>query len=109
MRVLELDGEPERIDEIVDAQIEARAMEQRLIDAIAGSSDIVVAIFIAETIIETDVEPLELVKRSPRTRPSGTHILGRIRITLGTVTLRLPREGRRLGSRPRHAEAEQSS
>jgi len=25
MRVLELDGEPERIDEIVDAQIEARA------------------------------------------------------------------------------------
>jgi hypothetical protein len=65
MRVLKLDGEPEGIDALADAKIEAGAMEERLIDAVVGAPDIVVAVFVAEAVIETDVQPLELVEPRP--------------------------------------------
>jgi hypothetical protein len=62
MRVLQFDGEPERIDDLADAEIEAGAMEERLVDSVARASDVVVAVFVAEAVIETDVQPLELVE-----------------------------------------------
>ena len=65
MRVLKLYGEPEGIDDLADAEIETGTVEQRLVDAIVGAPDIVVAVFVAEAVIETDVEPLELFELSP--------------------------------------------
>jgi hypothetical protein len=65
MRVLKLYGEPERIDDLPDAEIEPGAMEERLIDAVMGAPDVVVAVFVAEAVIETDVQPLELVEPRP--------------------------------------------
>jgi hypothetical protein len=109
MRVLELDGEAERIDEIMDAQVEPGAMQERLIDTVARASDVIVSAFVAEAVIETDIEPSDVMELFPRTRAGGTHILGRIRVALGAVTGRLPIECRTLRSRPRYAEAEQGS
>ena len=98
MRVLKLYGEPERIDDLADAEIEPGAMEERLIDAVMGAPDVVVAVFVAEAVIETDVQPLELVEPSPRARGRGLHIPRRIRVTLGAITGRFPIECPGLGS-----------
>jgi hypothetical protein len=65
MRVLKLYGEPERIDDLPDAEIEASAMKERLVDSVPGAPDIVIAVFVAEAVIETDIEPLELVELCP--------------------------------------------
>jgi polynucleotide 5'-kinase involved in rRNA processing len=65
MRVLQFDGEPERVDDLADAEIETGAMQERLIDAVVGAPDIVIPVFVAEAVIETDIEPLELVELCP--------------------------------------------
>jgi hypothetical protein len=65
MRVLKLCGEPERVDDLADAEIETGAMEERLVDSVARASDVVVAVFVAEAVIETDVQPLELIELCP--------------------------------------------
>jgi hypothetical protein len=65
MRVLQFDGEPERVDDLADAEIETGAMQERLIDSVVGAPDIVIPVFVAEAVIETDIEPLELVELCP--------------------------------------------
>jgi hypothetical protein len=65
MRVLKLYGEPEGIDDLADAEIEAGAVQKRLVDSVVGAPDIIVAIFVAEAVIETDIQPLELVELRP--------------------------------------------
>jgi hypothetical protein len=65
MRILQFDGEPERVDDLPDAEIEAGAMQERLVDSVAGSSDIVIAVFVAEAVIETDVQPSNVVEVRP--------------------------------------------
>jgi len=107
MRVLKLDGEPEGIDALADAKIEAGAMEERLIDAVVTAPDIVVAVFVAEAVIETDVQPLELVELRPSARGSRLHIPRRIRITLRAITVGVPIKSPSLDARPRNADAEQ--
>jgi hypothetical protein len=65
MRVLKLCGEPERVDDLADAEIETGAMQERLIDSVVGAPDIVIPVFVAEAVIETDIEPLELIELCP--------------------------------------------
>jgi hypothetical protein len=65
MRVLQFDGEPERVDDLADAEIETGAMQERLIDSVVGAPDIVITVFVAEAVIETDIEPLELIELCP--------------------------------------------
>ena len=103
MRVLKLYGEPERVDDLADAEIEAGAVQKRLIDSVVGAPDIVIAVFVAEAVIETDVQPVELVELRPGTRGRRLHIPRRIRITPGAVTRRFPIESPGLGARPRYA------
>jgi hypothetical protein len=106
---LQFDGEPERVDDLPDAEIEAGAMQERLVDSVAGAADIVIAVFVAEAVIESDIEPLELVELRPSARGRRLHIPRRIRITLRAITVSFPIKCPSLGSRPSYAEAEQSS
>jgi hypothetical protein len=107
MRVLKLYGEPERVDDLADAEIEAGAVQERLIDSVVGAPDIIVAVFVAEAVIETDVQPLELVELRPSARGRRLHIPRRIRITLRAITVSFPIKCPSLDARPRYADAEQ--
>ena len=89
VRILDFYRESQRVDDVTDAEVEPRAVEERLVHAVGRTTDIVIAVFITETVVEAGIEPAILVEQAPRALGRRSDILGRIRVARGAIGQRL--------------------
>ena len=89
-RVLHFDRETKRIDHIVNAEIRAGAVKLQGVESIHGAADVIVAVFMAEAVIEPEIEPRGRFQRVDARVRRMARVFRQIRVPRGAVA---PRRG----------------
>ena len=87
--VLHLESKPKGIQQIMHPQIKPCAMQQRLVQSIDRSPNVVIAILISKAIIQSNVQPVPWRNRIPASVTRRSRILRRIRISPRAVAISL--------------------